>query len=396
MQAQSNRHPVSGHVFLYNGKRGSVWYAKYRLPDGRQVQKKLGPAAEGKGRPKEGSLTKATAKAKLDEILTDARRGTLAGMVRTGATVKDAAEEWLRHAEHERAVKPSTLREYRSVVRMHVLPTFGDRRVEQVTTAEVERWRAELLAEGRLARRTIDKLVTNLHGIFERARRVHGLRVNPVADLERHRQSYSGSFDFYSVEEVLALVRAAESEQDAAVFLTAAMSGLRRGELIALRWRDADFEGAAIRVRASYAAERLTTPKSGKVRTVPMVRQVAEVLAKLSQRDNFTSEDDLVFPSPTGNYLDATKLRRRFKGAQARAELRPLRFHDLRHTFGSLAINRASIVQVQSWMGHADVDTTMRYLHHKSRADEAELLAGAFEVEQTAAEPVVEEEAQPS
>jgi len=55
-----------------------------------------------------------------------------------------------------------------------------------------------------------------------------------------------------------------------------------------------------------------------------------------------------------------------------------LRFYDLRHTFGSLAINVASIVQVQAWMGHADIQTTMRYLHHKSRADDAKLLSTAF------------------
>jgi integrase len=67
--------------------------------------------------------------------------------------------------------------------------------------------------------------------------------------------------------------------------------------------------------------------------------------------------------------------------ARQRAGLRPIRFHDLRHTFGSLAINRASIVQVQHWMGHADVDTTMCYLHHKSRSDDAALLATAFSVE---------------
>jgi len=58
--------------------------------------------------------------------------------------------------------------------------------------------------------------------------------------------------------------------------------------------------------------------------------------------------------------------------------VRPLRFHELRHTFGSLAINRASLIDVQAWMGHADIKTTMRYLHHKSRADEAELLSAAF------------------
>lgn len=63
------------------------------------------------------------------------------------------------------------------------------------------------------------------------------------------------------------------------------------------------------------------------------------------------------------------------------AGLPPLRFHDLRHTFGSLAINKASIIQVQAWLGHADIDTTMRYLHHKDRGDEAALLAGAFAVD---------------
>jgi integrase len=60
------------------------------------------------------------------------------------------------------------------------------------------------------------------------------------------------------------------------------------------------------------------------------------------------------------------------------AKLRPLRFHDLRHTFGSIAIDQATIVQVQAWMGHADVQTTMKYMHHRSRAGDARLLSAAF------------------
>ena len=76
--------------------------------------------------------------------------------------------------------------------------------------------------------------------------------------------------------------------------------------------------------------------------------------------------------------LDGSALRRRYKKALQKAELRPLRFHDLRHTFGSIAINQATIAQVQAWMGHADIQTTMKYMHHRSRAGEARLLSAAF------------------
>lgn len=74
-------------------------------------------------------------------------------------------------------------------------------------------------------------------------------------------------------------------------------------------------------------------------------------------------------------------MRRRYVRACDGARLRPLRFHDLRHVFGALAIRRASIVQVQTWMGHADIDTTRRYLHHRPQSDDAKLLAQAFKVE---------------
>ncbi len=86
----------------------------------------------------------------------------------------------------------------------------------------------------------------------------------------------------------------------------------------------------------------------------------------------------LVFPGERGEFLDGSALRRRYKKALANVELRPLRFHDLRHTFGSIAINQATIVQVQAWMGHADVQTTMKYMHHRSRAGDARLLSAAF------------------
>jgi len=380
--------PPSGHVFRLDRVRGPVWYAKYRLPDGRQVQRKIGPAWTERGRPPTGYFTKRTAEDWLRDVIDQARRGTLPGMTRTGATFADAAVEFLRHAEHDRDVKPSTLRDYRSTINAHLLPPFGDLRLEDITTDVIEHWRRDVPArkpDRTLSNRTKNKLLVVLHGIFERARKVYGLPGNPVADVERYRQRSSGDIEVFSVEEVHALVRAADSEQDAAIFLTAAFTGLRRGELIALRWRDVDFAGSLVRVRASYAGERLTTPKSGKVRSVPLAPEVARALAALGQRGSYTSDDDLVFVGEHGTYLDGSALRRRYERALGRAQLRHLRFHDLRHTFGTRMISEADIRRVQEWMGHADVQTTMKYLHYAPRADDAKLVARAFCVQDTGA-----------
>ena len=87
---------------------------------------------------------------------------------------------------------------------------------------------------------------------------------------------------------------------------------------------------------------------------------------------------DLVFPGERGEYLDDSALRRRYKKALKTAKLRPLRFHDPRRTFGSIAIGQATIIQVQAWMGHSDVQTTMKYMHHRCRAGDARLLSAAF------------------
>src|SRR5437667_10514757 len=125
---------ATGSVYRREGKRGPVWYAKYRLPDGRQVQRKIGPAWSERGRPPAGYFTKRTAEDWLRDLLDEARRGTLPGMVRTGATFADAAAEYLRYVEHDRGRKPSTVRGYRSVIEAHLLPAFGELPLEAVTT----------------------------------------------------------------------------------------------------------------------------------------------------------------------------------------------------------------------------------------------------------------------
>jgi integrase len=366
----------TGHVFRVERERGPAWYAKYRLPDGRQVQKKLGPAWSERGRPPAGYFTKRLAEAWLRSVLDEARRGTLPGMVRTGATFADAAAEWLRYIEHDRGRKPSTVAGYKAIARGQLVPAFGELPIESITTPMIERWLGG--AGGSPSSRR--KSLVLLHGIFRRAKKVWGLPFNPVAEVEKPPVARSGEIEVFSPEEVYALVRAAASEQDAAIFLTAAFTGLRRGELIALRWRDVDFAGSVIRVRASYGEGGLTTPKSGKVRSVPMAPDVASALAKLGQRQDFVSDEDLVFVGHRGSYLDGSALRRRYDAALAHAGLRRLRFHDLRHTFGTRMIGKADIRRVQEWMGHASIQTTMQYLHYAPRAEDARLVAEAFTV----------------
>jgi len=367
----------TGHVFRVERVRGASWYAKYRLPDGRQVQKKLGPAWSDRGRPPNGYFTKRLAEAWLRTTLEDARRGVLPGMVRSGATFADAAAEWLRFIEEDRQRKPSTLQDYRSALNAHLLSAFGDRPLESITVDDIERWRRSLTA---LSSRSKNKLLIQLHGIFRRAQTVYGVAANPLARVEKHPLRSSDDIQVFSPEEVWALVRAAASELDAAVFLTAAFTGLRMGELLSLRWRDVAFAGATIRVRSSYAAGQLTTPKSGKVRAVPMAPDVASALAQLGVREHWVDDDDLVFAGEAGGYLDGSALRRRYKAALKRAGLRSLRFHDLRHTFGTRMIAEADIRRVQEWMGHADIQTTMKYLHYAPREEDARLVAEAFAV----------------
>ena len=372
-----------GTCFRVERKRGPQWYAKYRLPDGRQLQRRIGPAWTERGRPAAGYFTKRTAEAWLREVLDEARRGTLPGLVKTGVTFADAAAEWLRYVEHDRDRKPSTIVGYKAMLRAQLLPAFGEEPIELITTAMIEAW----IAGMDRAPATRTKALVLMHGIFKRAKKLYGLSTNPVADVEKPPARQNGDIDVFSPEEAMALVRAAASDQDAAIYLTAAFTGLRRGELLALRWRDVDFGGQVIRVRASYAEGALTTPKSGKVRSVPMAPDVAKALAKLGQREHWTGDDDLVFVGQAGRYLDGRALRRRYDSALKRAKLRKLRFHDLRHTFGTRMIAKADIRRVQEWMGHADIQTTMKYLHYAPREEDAALVAEAFRLPVPSAPP---------
>jgi integrase len=357
-------------VFCVQRQHGLVWYAKYRTGNGGQVQKKLGPAWTRRGRPPAGYFTRPLAERWLCATLEQIRTRTMPPMAGARASFAAAAAEWLRFIEHDRARKPTTVRGYRILLDVHVLPEFGGQLLTEITTAQIERWAWGIDC----APTTRAKLIVCLIGIYHRARRVWGITYDPVDDVERPQIRHSYDIEVYSPAEVLALVDAAASEQDAALLLTAAFTGLRLGELVALRRRDVDLDRRVLRVRASWSGHELTFPKTGKVRSVPIAPQVADALTALP----VGAPGELVFPGQHGSYADRSALRRRYRAAQRAAGLRPLRFHDLRYTFATTMVGHTSIRRVQEWMGHSDLHSTMRYLHYTPRDDDARLVAEAF------------------
>jgi integrase len=384
------------------------YYALWRDAGGRH-QRLLGPAhvkdsgrrtprgatvwRAGDGPKPDGAyLTPAEATVALRELLAEAARPAPRADPRGRVTFGQACEEWLRYVEHDRQRAPSTLADYRNTVRFYLLPHFGAATpLAEIDTPPVDAFRERMLRGRRLSRRSVQKVLVLLHGILKRAKRRGWVLVNPSEDAERVSVRRTGEFNVLEPVQVAAVARAADSEQDAALFTVAAYTGLRLGELRALRWRDVDFSKRLVHVRRSLTQGHLGPPKSQRVRSVPLIDQAATALEGLSRRERFTGPDDLVFANVVGRPLDDARLRKRFYQALKDAglgELRrkpdPIVFHDLRHTFGTLAVQAFPLSDVKAYMGHADIQTTMVYVHHVPRHDAAERLSAVVKADTTA------------
>ena len=360
---------VTGTLIVVERQTGPVYFIKARDRDGRQIKRRLGPVSDWPDKQAQDALR---------DFLTDLGREPEKGD--DTITFRYAADAWLSYVEHDRDRAPSTVRGYRSALNKHLIPRFGNRPLARITADDVEALRRELLATK--SRRTAQKILIELHSIFVFAMRRKWAAANPVAYVERVAVRRPSEFAVLSAEEVMAVARAAPTEQDAAIITTAAFTGLRLGELRALRWRDVAWGKRYVQVRRSHSEHAEKAPKSGKARSVPLSDPVARALDALSQRDHCTGADDRVFCSPIGGVLDEGQIRDMFYAALKTAQIdrdrgtgKLLVFHDLRHTFGTMAVEKFPLPTVQAWMGHADIATTMRYVHHRDRGDEADTLS---------------------
>jgi integrase len=393
----------TGHLQVKEGAQGRVWYALWRDADGRH-RKRLGPAHvrdsgrktprgavvwwAGNGRKPAGHLTPSDAEAALEALLAAAARAPTDPRHRRRGdhTFGEACEAWLEYIAHEKDRRPSTVKDYRNTVRRYLVAEFGEGTLlHTIDTARVDAFRERLLAERRLSRRTVQKILVLLHGILKRAKRKGWIASNPAEDAERVNVRRTGEFNVLTPEEVHAVARAEPSELRAAVYVTAAFAGLRMGELRALRWVDVDFAKRLVHVRRNFTADAYGAPKSQRVRSVPMSDPVARVLDALSRREEGTAPDDLVLSPGYNVPFDDDTVRKRFYVALEAAGLGRLRtkddpivFHDLRHTFGTLAVQAFALSDVKAMMGHADISTTMIYVHHVPQTDAAARLSAVL------------------
>jgi len=389
-------------------EKSGAYYGRWRTSDNRRLNRKIGKmrqagAAEG--------LTRSQAEKefrRVQEVEEVAPRVVAGARART----VDEMASSLRERLELRGVRKSYLETCEYMQRVHVGPLLGDRKAAEVETADVETFGRALLKRN-LSPKSVRNILGFLHAVFEHGLDRGWVRENPVRRAEkpgRVRKGANPDLQFLSVAELDAVIRTIPDEVVVrtpapsrrgrpgpapppspdvlgpvlrVVILTAALTGLRQSELLGLRWRDIDWGTQRIRVRNTFVrGEHSTAGKSdlSTRRSVPMAGRLARELELWSKRTAFAGDEELVFAHPLkGTPLDSSKLSKRFKKACVEAKVRPVRFHDLRHTFATrLAASGTPIRTIQEFLGHADAKTTQIYAHYAPSEHEVELVDAAF------------------
>ena len=425
---------ITGSVRVEDRTHGRVWIASYVQADGSKTRKTLGQAwvkdsgrktkrgaivwrAASGSKPDDTYLTPKEAQDALDVLLAAERAKPSAAPRVRGKTFGDAAGEWLAHSAGVRGVAPTTLAGYKTMVRLlHAEDWPETLQLRRIVPRRVEDYQDRLLAQGKLGRDSVRQRMLVLRGILTRARQLGWIAVNPASDVTIVAQPRTNpDFNVLEPTQVEAVARAIATvpedelprmrndridersldvmrerrELYAETIRLAAYTGLRFGELRALQWRDVDWSGESLHVRRSAPADApVKAPKSGRGRSVPLIAPALAALDRISKAGYSTGPDDLVLPTRTGGMLESGRVRDAFYRGLASAGLErlrqkdnPMTFHDLRHTFGTLAVRKLPVTDVQAYMGHADIQTTMRYVHHVPRTDAARRLSEAFDAD---------------
>lgn len=251
--------------------------------------------------------------------------------------------------------KPSEVQGKRSILRKHLLPFFGEMRLDAIGPYHIEKLKAHLFSQN-LAVATVDNTLKIIRRLLKVAIEWGRLATMPTI---RKLRIHSQKFDFLTFEEAKQLLAAADPEWRPMI-LIALRTGLRRGELLGLRWEDIDLVAGRLRVCRALVVGLLGTPKSGKTREIPLSDEAIAALEGLPSR----SAQGFVFTRRSGKLLTEDIVRYPLERTCRRAGLRRIGWHVLRHTFAShLVMRGVPLTAVQELLGHSNIAMTMRYAH---------------------------------
>lgn len=340
-----------GHI----RKRGEKYYIVYSVA----------------GRKKEevGGATAEQAKRLLTQRLFEADRG----FVRNAKpmTFREFIEVWRTDHVATQELKPATIRGYDSVIERHLLPAFGDQRMDRITAEHIRRFFKEKQEAPSkkinrpLSKKTLVNTLRLLNSIFNFAMTIELLVKNPCKGIKLPRAS-KREMDFLRPEEVRAFLATFTDEEMRCLFTTAVMTGMRRGELLGLQWDDIDYRASVIRIRRSIANGQVQLPKTDKSRRAIQVGPTL-LQALRAHKLRAGGRSSFVFTTKGGTLIDPDNLVKRVFEPTLRAAgiERHIRFHDLRHSFASILINEgANLKFVSEQLGHASIVITLdRYSH---------------------------------
>jgi len=227
----------------------------------------------------------------------------------------------------------------------HLKEFFKSKNLSEITPDLIEKYRLKRRADG-VSPSTINRELACLKTCFSKAVEWEKAERNPAAKIKKFHEP-NAKERILTVEEMKRLLDAA-SPEIRPVLIIALNTGMRRGEILSLRWRDVDFVKGFILIEDS---------KSGRSRKVPMNGLVFETLRTMNRDREFVFEN----PETKTNVKD---VKTAFKGACRRAEIKGVRFHDLRHTTASRMIEAGvDLVTVSKVLGHTTIQMTMRYCH---------------------------------
>ncbi len=254
--------------------------------------------------------------------------------------------------------KHSTFRSTEQAYRVHLVPFFEDCDLRSIDVEDVERFKASKIDSH--APKTINNMLGYLSKLFNDAVTWGYADSNPVSRVRPLRLPPQ-EMDFWESDQSEAFLAKVQElrPQWYTFFLCALRTGLRIGELYALRWRDVDFVQRKLRVVWNWTHGKLDAPKGNRSRVVPMSPEVFTAL-----KAHRPLRGKLVFCMEDGGYLDRNKTKHPFWTCIRAAGIPKIRLHDMRHTFASqLAMRGVPIRGIQELLGHTDIRQTMRYAH---------------------------------